>query len=200
MRTNYVLIDFENVQPDSIGLLSGEQFKVLVFVGANQSKLSFLIASALQTLGNQAQYIKISGNGSNALDFHIAYYIGKLAASDASAYFHIVSKDKGFEPLIQHLRSQKIFAGRVTSIKDIPLVKATTCNTPQERLEVAISRLQQLNLSKPRTIKTLSSTLSALFQKQLSEQEIGNVVQNLVNKGYVLVTDKKVSYKLPGDG
>ncbi len=200
MRTNYVLIDFENVQPDSIGLLNGEQFKVLVFVGANQSKLSFSTASALQALGSQAQYIKISGNGSNALDFHIAYYIGKLAASDTSAYFHIVSKDKGFEPLIQHLRSQKIFAGRVTSIKDIPLIKASACNTPQERLEVAVSRLQQLNLSKPRTIKTLSSTLSALFQKQLSEQEIGNVVQNLVNKGYVLVTDKKVSYKLPGDG
>lgn len=199
MRTNYVLIDFENVQPDSVGLLDSEQFKVLVFVGANQSKLSFHIASAIQKLGNQAEYIKISGNGSNALDFHIAYYIGKLAASDVSAYFHIVSKDKGFEPLISHLRSQKIFAGRVTTIKDIPLVKAASCNTTQERMEVALSRLQQLNLSKPRTVKTLSSTLSALFQKQLSEQQIGDVVQELVNKGCVLVTGNKVSYALASD-
>jgi len=32
---NYVLIDFENVQPKNLELLSKHLFKVLVFVGAN---------------------------------------------------------------------------------------------------------------------------------------------------------------------
>ena len=72
MRTNYVFIDFENVQPESLGLLEHEHFKLFVFVGAGQTKLPFEIAASLQRLGPRAEYIKISGNGSNALDFHIA--------------------------------------------------------------------------------------------------------------------------------
>ena len=39
MRTNYVLIDFENVQPESLVGLQQDHFKVLVFVGANQTKV-----------------------------------------------------------------------------------------------------------------------------------------------------------------
>jgi hypothetical protein len=52
----------------------------------------------MQALGAKAQYVKISGNGSNALDFHIAFYIGHLGAVDPTAYFHIISKDAGFDP------------------------------------------------------------------------------------------------------
>ena len=199
MRINYVLLDFENVQPDSIGLLAGEQFKVLVFVGANQTKLSFDIASALQKLGTQAEYIKISGNGANALDFHIAYYIGVLAAQQSSAYFHIISKDKGFDPLIQHLRSRKIFAGRVVSITEIPIVKASNSTTSEEKTEVVLLRLQQLKASKPRTVKTLISTIGALFQKKLQSSEIDQIVAELVRRGYLAIQDSKVSYTLPSN-
>ena len=76
MRNNIVLIDFENVQPESLELLAQDHFRVLVFVGANQARLPFEVAASLQKLGARAEYIKISGNGSNALDFHIAYYVG----------------------------------------------------------------------------------------------------------------------------
>ena len=199
MRINYVLVDFENVQPDSIGLLAGEQFKVLVFVGASQTKLSFDIASALQKLGTQAEYIKISGNGANALDFHIAYYIGVLAAQQSSAYFHIISKDKGFDPLIQHLRSRKIFAGRVVSITEIPIVKASNSTTSEEKTEVVLLRLQQLKASKPRTVKTLISTIGALFQKKLQSSEIDQIVAELERRQYLAIQDSKVSYTLPSN-
>lgn len=77
MKTNYVLIDYENVQPEAMAVLGQEHFKVIVFVGANQTKVTFEVASALQKFGDRAEYIKITGNGSNALDFHIAYYIGR---------------------------------------------------------------------------------------------------------------------------
>ena len=141
MRTNYVLIDFENVQPQSLEQLEHDHFKLLVFVGASQTKLPFEVAASLQRLGARAEYIKISGNGTNALDFHIAYYIGRLAAEDPSAYFHIVSKDKGFGPLVEHLKSGKISADRVKSIADIPLVKASNSKSPADRLEVVLARL-----------------------------------------------------------
>jgi len=95
-RTNYVLVDFENVQPKDIGLLKDGPFKVKVFLGPNQSKIPVSLASSLQSLGDNAEYIVIGTAGSNALDFHIAYYIGTLSSGDPTAFFHIISKDSGF--------------------------------------------------------------------------------------------------------
>jgi PIN domain len=200
MRTNYVLIDFESLQPDSLDQLAQDHFRLLVFVGANQTKLPFEFASSIQQLGSRAQYIKISGNGPNALDFHIAYYIGQIAASDPSAYFHIISKDTGFDPLIQHLKSKKVFAGREKAVNDIPLVKASTSKSPSDRIELVVAKLQQLKASKPRTVATLSSTITSLFQKQLSAEDVAIVVQGLVSQGHLSVTGTKVSYALPSEG
>ena len=105
---NYVLIDLENTQPEHLSVLAGQNFRVLVFVGQNQSKISFDLVSAIQHLGKNAEYIKIQGNGPNALDFHIAFYIGQFSTENSDSHFHIISKDKGFDPLIKHLESKKI--------------------------------------------------------------------------------------------
>jgi hypothetical protein len=106
--TNYVLIDFENVQPKNLEILKRHPFNILVFVGENQVRIPIETASALQEFGKEARYIKISGNGPNALDFHIACYLGQLSTDDKDGYYHIVSKDTGFDPLVKHLRSKKI--------------------------------------------------------------------------------------------
>lgn len=196
MKTNYVLIDYENVQPDAIAVLEKEHFKILVFVGANQTKVNFEVASVLQRLGNKAEYIKITGNGSNALDFHIAFYIGQLAVQEPDSYFHIISKDAGFDPLILHLKSKKILACRSKAVTDIPIVKASNSNTPLEKLDIIICDLKRRGTSKPRTVKTLTSTISSLFQKKLPDQELTSLLGELQKKGVVLVTDTKVSYVL----
>jgi PIN domain len=197
LRINYVLIDYENVQPEALTVLEAEHFKVIVFVGASQTKVTFEAAAALQLMGSRAEYIKISGNGSNALDFHIAFYIGKLAAADPTAYFHIISKDTGFDPLIQHLKTKKIFAARSRDVSDIPLVKVANTKSQPEKLAVVVANLQQRGASRPRTVKTLSSTISAIFQKQLTEQELAALFKELEAKGYVTVNETKVSYALP---
>ena len=53
MRTNYVLIDYENVQPKSLDHLAGEHFRVIVFAGAQQ-KLTVDFAASVQPLGSRA--------------------------------------------------------------------------------------------------------------------------------------------------
>ena len=55
VRKNVVLIDFENVQPASLGAL-WRDLRVLVFVGATPAKLSFDAVSAIQHMGERAQY------------------------------------------------------------------------------------------------------------------------------------------------
>jgi len=197
LRANYVLIDYENVQPEALSVLDAEHFKVLVFVGASQTKLSFETASAPQRMGAKAESIKISGTGSNALDFHIAFYIGQIAAYDPTTYFHIISKETGFDVLIQHLKTEKVFAARLRDVSEIPLVKVANTKSPDEKIAVIVANLQQRGASKPRTVKTLSSTISSLFQKQLSEQELAALLKELQDKSYVAVNDTKVTHALP---
>jgi hypothetical protein len=194
MRLNYVLIDFENVQPDSLDLLDHDHFKLLVFVGARQGKVPYDTAASLQRFGDRTEYIKISGNGCNALDFHIAYYIGRLAAADPAAYFHIISKDTGFEPLIRHLRGKKIFASRAETISDIPCIKVSNCKSAAERIEVVLGKLRQLKAAKPKTVKALGSTIAALFQKKLSDKEVTGLIKKMANKGYLTVSGTKITY------
>lgn len=194
MRTNYVLIDFENVQPESLAGLQQDHFKVLVFVGANQTKVPFEVAQAMQAMGNKAEYIKIAGNGSNALDFHIAFTIGQLAAADPTAFFHIISKDTGFDPLIAHLKAKKILAARETAISDIPLVKTTVMKTSEERLQLVLDKLRLPKATKPRTLMTLASHINAQFQKQLSEADVADLIAALSKAGHITVTDTKITY------
>ena len=74
MTTNYVLVDYENVSAGNLNLLAGgsHKFEVLIFLGPLQTKIP--VDLAIQTSGlRAASYVKVSGRGKNALDFHIAY-------------------------------------------------------------------------------------------------------------------------------
>lgn len=194
MRPHYVLIDHENLQPDDLSALDREHFQVRVFVGANRTKLAFEFAAALQRMGGRADYIKISGNGPNALDFHIAFYIGQLAAKEPDAYFHIISKDTGFDPLIEHPREKKISVKRSCAITEISCAKAGSAKSLVEKLDVIIANLQQRKTSRPRSLKTLAGTINAMFQKQLSEAELASLLETLRAKGFITVEGAKVTY------
>jgi hypothetical protein len=197
VRTNYVLVDYESVQPASIAVLEQECFKVMIFVGEKQAKVSFEVAASLQRLGSKAAYVKMAGSGPNALDFHIAFYIGQLSAAEPDAYFHIISKDTGFDPLIAHLKTKKIFAARSKDVSEIPMVKTSNAKAPTDRLAAVLGNLRQRGASKPRTVKTLSSTINALFQRSLSEAELTSLLESLKQQGVISISGARVSYALP---
>ena len=195
---NYVLIDLENVQPKNIGVLAGNNFKVLVFVGEKQTKIPLDMAAALQQLGADAKYIKINGNGPNALDFHIAFYIGELATSSAPTYFHIISKDKGFDPLIAHLKLRKIRAQRHKDITDIPLLKVVNATSQKDRIEAIMGYLVSRGNAKPRKVKTLSNSINSLFMRSLDDAELEGLIAELVKRKIVIISNEtNVSYNLP---
>ncbi|MBQ6140156.1 MAG: hypothetical protein IJI54_02635 [Kiritimatiellae bacterium] len=194
MKTNYVLIDFENVTPDNLDLLDQEWIRVLLFVGKNQTKLPFPMVKAIQKLGSRAEYVEMTGTGHNALDFHIAFYIGRISMTDKDAYFHIVSNDTGFDPLITHLKQEHIFADRVSKIEEIPALAQPSVMSPVERIDYAKERLARPNVTRPRTCKTLSSHVMALFHKTLSEDDVAAVVEGLFKCGCVREDGKRLVY------
>ena len=189
MKTNYFLIDYENVQPKSLQVLNGQPVKVIVFLGANQGKVSVEVAKALQSLGSNAEYVQISGNGPNAVDFHIAFTIGEISKSDESARFHIISKDSGFDPLIEYLRTKRIVAQRSAEIPGVPIRKTKV----PEKLEAIIRNLSSRN-GRPRKVTTLSNTINALFQKSLDEAEVMSLIKALEKHGHIAIQGENVSY------
>lgn len=195
--TNYVLIDFENIQPSNLKVLKKHPFKVLVFVGANQTKVPFDLATAMQELGDSAQYVKIAGSGKNALDFHIAYYVGKLAATEPNAFFHIISRDAGFDPLIKHLKSKKVKVQRERDLAEIPVLQMSSTAPNDEKVAAIVKNLAGRGQSRPRKIKTLSNTINSLFTEKLSEQQLTALVKELEQRKYIKVNDGNVSYHLP---
>ncbi len=196
MKTNYVLIDFENVQPKNLEVLKGHSFKVIVFIGDKQTKIPFELAQTMQSLGDDAEYVKISGNGNNALDFHIAFYIGHISAKDTDSYFHVISKDTGFDPLIKHLKSRKIHAQREKTIAEIPLLKIANSKSKPERVDAIVEFLKARGNAKPRTVKTLSNSINSLFARTLEDSELSGLIEELFNRKVVIQNGTKVTYKL----
>ena len=194
MRTNFVLIDSENVKPESIEKLKHEHFRVVVFVGSNQKRIDFAIVNAVHLLGSNGSYVAINGNGPNALDFHIAYYIGKLSAANPDAYFHIISKDKGFDPLIKHLKEQKIFCSRVSTVSEIPWVKSSDKLPPKERAADFYAKRIASTKARPATVTSLQSAILSHFHRRLSPEDVAKVVEALKQTGHVVVNERKVTY------
>ena len=199
MRTNYVLIDYENVQPTSLSLLNGHPFKVMVFVGANQTKVPLDLAKTLQPMGGNADYVLISGNGRNALDFHITFYLGELSTKDPTGFFHLISKDTGFDPLVAHLKSRGIFAQRSADLREIPILGFIAPKSLEERVKAVIENLASRGSSRPRSAKTLMSTIHALFLKKLAQGEVDQIVAALEERGVIVIKAAKVTYHFPDE-
>ena len=107
MRTNYVLIDYENVQPDIWHIADDFEVDVTVFVGPRQ-RVNPKTSEVIHRMDTRGEVIKVCNAGPNALDFHLAFHLGQLVMSDATSTFEIVSNDKGYDSLINQLAAKGV--------------------------------------------------------------------------------------------
>lgn len=195
MKTDFVLVDFENVQPKDVASLNRGQYKIKVFLGAQQAKVPLAMARALQAFGTHAEYIQINGNGNNAVDFHIAYYIGRLAATTPDAQFYVISKDTGFDPLLKHLKEQKLSCLRLTSLAFASAKRNRASHA--DRVSALVENFAKRKSGKPRTAKALRTTIQAFFANELLEDEVDGLIEQLTGRGVRKVSDGKVHYEMP---
>jgi hypothetical protein len=151
----------------------------------------------MQDFGENGRYIKISGNGKNSLDFHIAYYIGQLSLKDPEGCFHIISKDTGFDPLIEHLRAKKIRIYREKDLAEIPLLRISNATSSDEKIAAIVKNLAGRGQSRPRKTKTLANAINSLFTEKLDEKALEALIAKLKERKYISVNQGKVTYKLP---
>ncbi len=212
MATNYVLVDFENVQPANLEELATGAFRIKVFVGAQQAKgrVSFEFSESMQKLGSHAEYVRIARNGPNAVDMHIAYYIGRTLEKEQHASIYVVSRDTDFDPLMEYLQAKGHSCRRVRTIAEViklvpapPKPRAAVPQTParkaqSDRLAPIIKQLHSLR-GKPGTRSSLAKTIASYFAQHnasLTGKNVEGLIDELIRLKYVSQSGQKVSYHL----
>ena len=66
-----------------------------------------------------------------------------------------------------------------------------------DKLAAIVADLHRRGAARPRTMKTLTGTVQALFQKKLSAHEVTSLLDQLGAQGVIVVSGTKVSYALP---
>jgi hypothetical protein len=84
----------------------------------------------MQELRERGDWVQVSECGPNALDFHIAFMLGQMSEREKDTVFRVVSKDKGFDPLMEYLKKCKIGAQRMESIHEVFGVKKPNPSVP----------------------------------------------------------------------
>jgi len=127
------------------------------------------------------------------------------------ANFHLTSKDTGYDPLIEHLRSRNIHAQRHNDFTTLPLTAPAgqlTLNPPaatkpksapkskapvfslDDREIQVLEHLRKMTTTRPRKEKKLLSFLIAYLGHKITETEAITIVKNLCRAGHLAMGEK----------
>lgn len=153
----HVLVDLENVQPPAALLdeLAPGFADAWIFHGPHQQKLS---QTFKESIGDRATLVPITRTGNNALDFHLSFYLGYVAARHPDARLVVIANDKGYEPMIEHAVSlgfavrregydatKKPVSKKVASAKKVAVKKAAVSEKkiakPKKKQKAAVAKV-----------------------------------------------------------
>jgi hypothetical protein len=116
---NHVFMDFENVHQVDLTLIGAKSVSFTLMVGPQQTKLDSNLVEKLMEHSASVRLVKLKSKANNALDFALAYYLGRAALANPTACLHIIAKDGGYDPLIEHLRARHINVQRHKSCAEL---------------------------------------------------------------------------------
>ena len=91
------------------------------------------------------------------------------AERDAGGYFHVVSKDTGFDPLIAHLKAKGLQAKRSASLDGVPPLRGLTEAKDDDQVGAVIENLRKVPKNRPQKERTLRATVSNWFGSKLDD-------------------------------
>lgn len=131
MSKNLLLIDYENVHKIDLSILD-DSYRAIIFVGAQQNPPKAARNKATAHRFTRVDFHKIEGNGKNALDFHIAFHLGRTFETAPDTSCIVLSKDKGFDPLLSHLNKSGLKCRRINSMEELLLKPIERAIDPEE--------------------------------------------------------------------
>lgn len=203
MTRHIYFLDFENLQSTEEELTNflDDNCEIYLFHGAHQNNFpAFWVKIAIE-LGQRLHIVQLKESANNALDFFISYYIGKLS-NDESLHFHVISNDKGYDPLIDHLTDAGQKIDRIARSHNQTQIKAKPVlnhDIDPELVKLAKTALSRSNRPKhkEKLINLIKS--SAVFGRQSSDNlpDITDFLAHLESLGFFTITQTQVRYSLP---
>lgn len=202
-RSKLLLVDFENVPRADMSRLD-DSYRIVIFVGLSQKSVPLELVTATQKLGSRVEWQKVSGEGRNALDFFIAWHLGRVFERTPRPECVVLSMDKGFDPLLKHLNAAGMKCRRVNNLADLgpaaapPKVEAARAgHVPGD--DPNVKRVMEVlgrsdKRSRPRKRKTLAQAISAMFQKTLAREDIDRIIDTLTARGHISEANGVFSY------
>lgn len=198
-RNNYIFVDFESVQEIDLALIEGKPVKVFLFFGAQQNKVSVELMMQVHRFHDQLEMIKLEHTGKNALDFVLTHHLSLQTKAIPDGYYHVLSRDKGFDALVDHLKGRGILAARAEVFAQIPALLDIRKLTLAERMAQVKKQLAKMNHrdkdGRPKKRKALGSMVQSVFKKQLSDEDVQTVISGLVQKRWIELVEDKVAYQ-----
>jgi hypothetical protein len=189
---NHVFVDFENVHHVDFSLIGTKAVSFTLLLGARHTRLDVALVEKMMEHAASVQLVRLTSSGRNALDFALSYYLGRAVLADPTAYFHVVSGDKGFDPLIEHLRSRHIHARRhddFTTLTFSGPPKAPAA-PPEDLLTRVLEHLKKNTTNRPKRKATLISHLRTFAGKTATEADAVNLVETLREAGHISFGEK----------
>jgi hypothetical protein len=189
----HLLVDYENVRAIDAGALP-DDLRVTIFVGHAQANVPFDLVQGTQPLGAKVEWLKVDGNGPNALDFHIAYYVGCLLTRCPQIECLVLSKDTGFDPLLRLLKKKGHCCRRIGSLAEMDGISSPEID---QNFVLALDSLKKLKSEgRPRRRKALTHHVATLGGRKMTKAEVARVVALLFAEGLVTEAAQQLTYNI----
>lgn len=193
LNNKLLLVDFENVQQIDLKRLD-DTFEIIIFVGASQKNIPIELVANAQKLGGRIEWQRVDANGSNALDFFIACHLGRTLERTPHLQCMVLSKDKGFDPLLRYLNKNGLRCRRLNSLLELdPKATAQPDEPNYKRVIEVLSKSEKK--SRPRKRKTLSQHVASIFQKKLQQSEVDRIIDFLFANKMISETNGAITYE-----
>jgi hypothetical protein len=209
MYDEIIFVDFENftqIKDD----MKRANAKILVLVGMKQSNKAFSFSKALLDSVSSIELLKVKGQGKNALDFFIAYYLGVYTKENKKIRFTICSNDQGYDPLIKHLTENGIHITRLqtdTEPKNIreesapksshKTQKEHTLFETDKDFEKAFNNIKNVPAkNRPRKIAGFEAHLKTIFRTTIKAEKLKQIISEFKKSKHIELENEKIKYNM----
>jgi len=203
---NHIFVDYENVHAVDPAIIGGKTVHVTLLLGAKNTKLDATVVEKLMQHAATVEMIRLTSSGRNALDFALAYYLGRAVLADPCGYFHIVSKDKGYDALIEHLHGKHLHIRRHESFATLKFSGSTAPSASpkhkaqskpksrqpdlDERAAQVLQHFRKPSANRPKNKTRLVSFIIAHLGHKMTEAEAMKLVEELRQAGHLAISEK----------
>ena len=205
----YAFIDYENIHSlDNLNLHLYE--RIFLFLGANQPTVQLS-----EKFNDELNFtlITIKNIAKNNLDFHIAYYLGKMdMQTDKNIEFCVISKDNGYSGICEFIQNQRnprkciLLKPSLPDVEEEPMKliedkssKTANINIEQylEEFQAYISKakVEHLPRKKDKLCNSIrSQTGIKSLDEKLSQGAIDRVFNVLCKQNIIAINGDKFQY------